>query len=258
MIKYIYDSEAEVPEAIKGEYVQRDGKWVLQVDGAVGKSVHDQFRTNNINLTRERDELKGLKTSLEEAGITIEDAIRLKGIEDDLKAEKLLKKGEIDKIMAERLSDVTKKHDKVLKDEQKRVAELTKELEVMRIDEAAVALALKNGLEDTAVDDIKARARRTFKLVDGKAKAIGEDGTEIYQDGEPLSFERWIQGLKPNYPHLFKRSTGGGGVPGRATGGPINTGINPWSKATFNLTEQGKIAKANPELADRMKASAER
>jgi len=257
MIRYSYDTEAEIPEALKNEYVQKDGKWVLQVDGAVSKTQLDTFRDNNNALKKERDELKALKQALEEHGITVEEAARLKGIEGDLNEQKLFKKGEIDKIMADRLSDVTKKHDKAMSEAKAQLAKINKELEVMRIDEAAVAIALKNGLEDTAVDDIKHRAREKFKLVDGRPKAIEEDGSESYQDGEPLTFERWIQGLKPNYPHLFKRSTGGGGVPGKASG-PINTGVNPWSKSTFNLTEQGKITRANAQLAERMKATAER
>jgi hypothetical protein len=223
--------------------------------------VHDTFRQNNIALSRERDTLKEIHKALEEAGITVEDAVRLKGIETDLNEQKLFKKGEIDKIVQERLKDATTKHEKALNSERERIKKLTGELEVMRIDEAAVAVALKNGLEETAVDDIKARARQTFKLVDGKPKALNSDGYEIADDaGNPLTFDQWVQNLKPNYPHLFKRNQGGGGTPQGAGGGggrPISTTKNPWNKGPdFNLTEQGRIYRSDPAKAERMKAAA--
>lgn len=258
MIKYQYDNEADIPEALKGEYVQKDGKWVLQVEGAVAKGVHDTFRNNNTLLSKERDTLKATVDALEEAGITLEDAIRLKGIENDLTAQKLYKKGEIDQIVQDRLKDATNKHEKEKSAVQKRLEQMQHELEVMRIDEAAVAVALKNGLEETAVEDIKARARSKFKLVDGRPKALSADGfEETAGDGQPLTIERYIQDLKPLSPHLFKRNHGGGGTPGRQGGGaPSTSGKNPFSKESFNLTEQGKLYRADPAKAQAMKEAA--
>jgi hypothetical protein len=261
MLKYIYEKQEEVPEALKGEYVEKDGKWILQVDGAVAKSVHDEFRNNNIRISRERDEHKKIVDALVEAGLTVDEALRLKGLESDLNEQKLFKKGEIDKIVQERQKDLLSKHEKATTASKKQMDALTRELEIMRIDEAAVAEALKHGLEDTAAEDIKSRARAVFKLIDGKPKALGQDGFELTDDsGAPLTIDKWVPGLKSNYPHLFKRNTGGGGQPGRpgAAAPPGASGKNPWSKDTLNVTEQGRIYKENPQKAEQMRAAAVR
>lgn len=49
----------------------------------------------------------------------------------------------------------------------------------------------------------------------------------------------------------LKGNTPGGSGSGRQTGP-----TNPWKKETFNLTEQGRIIRENPELAKQLKAAA--
>ena len=39
-------------------YAEREGAWVLDVDGAVEKSKLDEFRNTNVSLIKERDDLK--------------------------------------------------------------------------------------------------------------------------------------------------------------------------------------------------------
>jgi hypothetical protein len=39
-------------------YAEREGGWVLDVDGAVEKSKLDEFRNTNVALLKERDDLK--------------------------------------------------------------------------------------------------------------------------------------------------------------------------------------------------------
>ncbi|MFC5468419.1 DUF4355 domain-containing protein [Cohnella suwonensis] len=47
-----------------------------------------------------------------------------------------------------------------------------------------------------------------------------------------------------------------GNPPGGGGGGKGGGQINPWKKETFNLTEQGRIIRENPELAKQLKAAA--
>ena len=48
----------EIPADHLSLYAEREGAWVLDVDGAVDKSKHDEFRTTNFTLLKERDDLK--------------------------------------------------------------------------------------------------------------------------------------------------------------------------------------------------------
>ena len=48
----------EIPTEQQGLYAERDGAWVLDVEGAVEKARLEEFRNSNVALMRERDELK--------------------------------------------------------------------------------------------------------------------------------------------------------------------------------------------------------
>jgi len=46
-------SKDEIPAEFQSLYVERDGSWVLDVDGAVDKARLDEFRANNIALANQ-------------------------------------------------------------------------------------------------------------------------------------------------------------------------------------------------------------
>lgn len=56
--------------------------------------------------------------------------------------------------------------------------------------------------------------------------------------------------------HHFKPRGGSGSGTSTSTTGGGKTTVNPWAKATRNLTQQGQILRTNPELAARLKAEA--
>src|SRR4051794_32983004 len=57
-LKYKFKSREEIPAEQQSLYVERDGAWLLDVDGAVDKTKLDEFRNNNVVLIKERDDLK--------------------------------------------------------------------------------------------------------------------------------------------------------------------------------------------------------
>ena len=71
-------------------YTERDGAWVLDVDGAIEKSTLDDLRTNHAAVTKERDELKARFDGIDPEQVRTLLAERQK-LEDD----KSLKAGEI-------------------------------------------------------------------------------------------------------------------------------------------------------------------
>lgn len=62
----------------------------------------------------------------------------------------------------------------------------------------------------------------------------------------------WQQNLEKAVEAKFKES---GRTPNSGGGGGSDQ-INPWKKETFNLTEQGRLLRENPELAKQMMAQA--
>lgn len=98
--------------------------------------------------------------------------------------------------------------------------------------------------------------RDRIRLEEGEFVVYEEDGkTQSYGPrGKPMTVAELIDGLRETLPDMFEPSTGGGAGGGKSA---ANGGANPWIRGPqFNITEQGRIAKANPEMAKRLKAEA--
>jgi hypothetical protein len=118
--------------------------------------------------------------------------------------------------------------------------------------------ATRRGLRASAAPDLQARARGVFRLVDGVPVAFEPDGQTVRKgkDGSsPMTLDEWVSGLATEAPHLFE-SNAGGGASGNGTGG-VGGARNPFRKGPdWNLTEQMRLLRNNPGLAERMKAGA--
>lgn len=99
-------------------------------------------------------------------------------------------------------------------------------------------------------------------LKDQKAKNIKAvkallDLEKVTLDGEKLiGLEEQLKSLKESDSYLFGEDTLSGRTPNKDTN-PVDPEFkkNPWSKEHFNLTEQGKILRDNPELAAKLMAT---
>lgn len=128
------------------------------------------------------------------------------------------------------------------------------------IERNVVETGTKLGLRASAIPDLKGRARNVFKISGGTIAAVEADGkTPVYgRDGvAPLTFDEWVARQVVEAPHLFESSAGGGAA-GHASGGGGNKAFvkNPFSEETWNLTEQMKLTKTDPNVAARLRASA--
>lgn len=85
-------------------------------------------------------------------------------------------------------------------------------------------------------------------------KQGGLDKFTFDKDGKVIGLDDVLKPMRESSPHLFKNAGGAGGYD-PAGGGkpPVN---NPFAKETYNLTEQGRLFKQNPEQARQMAAAA--
>jgi hypothetical protein len=255
-LKFKLKSKDEVPAEYSTLYVERDGAWLLDVDGAVEKSKLDEFRNTNVTLLKERDELKQRFEGI--------DPEEVRKLADEKRKLELLAQGhkpeEVEKIVEGRI--------KTLRGElEKQVSSLTTErdalngrLTAIQIDQGVITTATKRGLRPTAIPDITSRARAIFKLVNGAPRAFEADGQTVRygKDGvTPMTLEEWVDTQVSDAPHLFE-SNAGGGATSNASGGGGSARLqkNPFRKETWNLTEQMKLQKSDPALAARLKAAA--
>ena len=84
-------------------------------------------------------------------------------------------------------------------------------------------------------------------------KALDKDKIVVNEDGTIVGLDEQVKTVKETYSDLFKPVVKGKEPNNKSTGTPAEK--NPWSKEHFNLTEQGKILKEDPELAKQLKAS---
>lgn len=257
MLKFKYDNEADIPAEVKKYYVERDGAWFLNADGAVEKKKLEEFRNNNTAIMQ----ALGVAT-MEEAKKKLE---KLKDVDPELyktlteehknaEQKKLETKGEYTKALENQKLTLTTEFEKTKKELETKLAAATSRLEKLLIEDAVAMEGAKKGVRPSALFDLKKRALEVFKLKGDKIVAE-RDGTEIFgKDGEALKFPEWIEGLVPDNPHLFDVTQGTGAHGGGGSGG--YTGDNPYSAKTSNLTIQAKLERENPTLAKRLRDSA--
>src|ERR1035437_147318 len=245
-LKYKYPNKQEIPAEQQALYIERDGAWLLDAEGVVDKARHEEFRTNNIALTNQLKRFEGIDPDAVRQLAEENKSLRTATLSEDAKREmeKQLKasKSSFDK----QLVAVTGERDA-----------LTGRLTAIQIDQAVVTEATKRGLRATALPDITSRARTAFKLVNGVPQAFEADGqtARMGKDG-PMTLAEWVDALVSDAPHLFEANAGGGAA-GSGSGGAGNRSVkNPFRKETWNLTEQMKLQKSDPQLAAQIKASA--
>lgn len=137
-------------------------------------------------------------------------------------------------------------------------------------EELTTKIAELEGLNNTTKEEyeIKITALRKetsieLALKDQKAKNIKAvkallDLDKVSVDGDNLiGLEEQLKGLKESDSYLFGDDTLAGRDPNPGSGGtPSEHRKNPFSKDHFNLTEQGRLFREEPELAAKLKAAA--
>ena len=121
------------------------------------------------------------------------------------------------------------------------VNKTTKEKYEVKIKELKINAAIQSKLTDAKYPDLLLTKFDKSKLVvadDGTVSGIDDQLTQIKEQYKDL----FIPEVKGNPPF---------------NNGKSDSGIkNPWGKEHFNLTEQGRILRENPELAKQLMASA--
>lgn len=253
-LKYKFKTKDEVPADLAALYVEREGAWVLDAEGVVEKTKLDEFRNSNVALIKERDELKQRFD-----GINPDEVRQLAEEKRKLEEAQQIKAGEVEKVLEARIKAAKAEWDKQFAAVTSERDTLNTRLAAIQIDQAVVTVASARGLRASAIPDITSRARSNFRLVNGVPQAFEADGqtARVGKDGvTPLTLAEWVDTLVSEAPHLFESNSGGGAAGNASGGGGQRTQKNPFRKENWNLTEQMKLQKTDPQLAARLKAAA--
>lgn len=204
--------------------------------------------------------------------MTIEELIQKLGIADD-------KREEASKTLHDYLDGnyVTKSRFNEVNEEKKTlkttVAERDKQLETLKNSKGDTE-ALKAQIKQLQTENNQAKEKyedqmKNLKLTTAIQLAIGDSAQDVGivsglfdrdklilgEDGKVTGLDEQLKALKESKPFLFKAAPGN--LPKYSpNGGGGNNLKNPFAKETFNMTEQGKLLRENPEQAKAFAAAA--
>lgn len=244
-LEFSVDDLTTVPEAHRALYVERDGKFKLDVSGVEDtaglKSALEKERTAAKEAVRAKRELE-----TKYAGIDPEQVKALMSRFENDEEAKLIAAGKLDEVVQRRTD--------------KFQAELRKQVEAANGNVAAAeakaakfsqrvldnhvrAAAAKVGLHAQAVEDALFRGRTMFVLDDsGEAVQLDSDGKPILgKDGKtPFSPVEWLESMRETAPHWFPIKGSGSGAGGGAGGAG---GAKTITRAEFNALSNADKAK---------------
>ena len=199
-------------------FVQKGSEWVHKdlEDTSGIKTKVEEFRTNNIELQKTIDTMKGEMEKFKDLDPAkyAEMAATIEKIQE----KKLIDEGEFDKLLEQRTTKMKDDFDsqlEILKKGSETSAinadKYKKELSTLKVD-----TAVSTAISDVAVPrkgamvDIMARANRTFGIdEDGKITAARDGKALFNKDGAPLSIADWAEEQLTEAPFLFESTTGG-------------------------------------------------
>jgi hypothetical protein len=203
-LKFVVDSVDGLSADMAALYSKNaDGKFYLEVEGAVSKTKLDEFRDNNVRVLKELEKFKGIDPT------KYADLLALQAKADE---KKLIDAGELDKVVEQRVGQMRTTYDTEIEKLTRANTSAQRQLESLLIDSAVRDAAIKSGVQPTAIEDVLLRAKSTFQIKEGAPVPIDSAGVTIYgKDGStPMTIADWTVGLKKQAPHLFQGSTGGG------------------------------------------------
>lgn len=214
-LQLVVDSLEAVPEALRDQYVEANGKFRLNVDG------YEDPAGLKSALQKEREAAKTYEKQVKAwaaLGKSPEDIQELLRKQQEMEEKELVDKKEFDKLFEKRMERLKSDYEKKLADVAAAAEASDRRAQSFQgrvLDDSIRAAAAKAGLHQHAIDDALLRARSIFTLgEDGHAVQMGEDGRPVLgKDGKsPFTPLEWLDGMKEKAPHWFPATASGGGA----------------------------------------------
>jgi hypothetical protein len=229
-MKVSVSSLNEVPEALRTEYEERDGKFFLKLEGDPSgyvkasefKGKVAEFRNRNTELLKGVAELAGVPEAIDLTPIK-EKLSKFDGVDPaeykelKAKAEELKKKGvkTADDIQAKITSAIESAIAPVrqeLESEKKARVEAQTKADDALLRQTIGDRYIKAGGKPSALDFIVIQAKNTFRVVDNGLKAKDTKFSSI-NPGELIEVDEWLSQAMKEYDFAFAPSKGGGADP---------------------------------------------
>lgn len=239
MLKYKYDNKADIPAAVQSYYTEKDGVFVLQVDGV---KTEDDVKSIQDALQKER----GLRRDAETKAKTLEDKFGLLPDDFDLDEYNRLKDGdpskEIDAKLAEQRERITKQFEKTVDGLKKELSEK----------DGLVNKHVKTATLQRAMAEVGV-SKQFMPAVEALMKdRITVEGDKVFLDEQPVSdaLKNWANSDEGK--HYISAPSNSGGGTDRTTNGDKPTG-KTMSRSEFeglSPADQMKTSKEGVTLTE--------
>lgn len=262
-LESVISDKAKIPEGLADHYVETDGVFILDVSGMKTQKDFDDYATAlKKRLTDAGADFarkQGASLSRDDVLEVVEGALKkfAPGVKPD-KGNGADGKGDGSGDVSARLHDV-----------ERNLAAVQKELTTTKKERDE---ALGKSKDTTIRNQLTQAANAAGATPEGVTNLVSlvESNFEVAQDGSVVTKLEAAGGVSPNqkpedyfatvardkaFRMFWPKSVGAGadgdGAGGPGAGGDIGKG-NPWSKAGWNMTEQGKVYSANKAEGERL------
>jgi len=152
-LKFKYQAKDEVPAEVLNHYVEREGAWVLDAEGATDKSKADEVMGKNGALLKQIEEL-----NKRFEGIDPEEVRKLAEEKQRLEEERQLKAGELDKVVENRVKGLRADWEKQVTTLNAEREALDARLTAIQIDQGVITAATKRSVNCADISTFEKRA----------------------------------------------------------------------------------------------------
>ena len=211
------------------------------VDTSDLKTELESMRRKNAELLDEYKKAKAQAKAVPD-GVDVQELLDFKAKAEQADLEKQGKYGEARQALEQQFREATAEKDK-------RISELEARVRELELITPAVS-ALADVVHDP---DLILKTKLTSEQIEREA-----DGTVVVVDGyQRTPVGEWAKTL-PAWMQKQPKPQGSGAPSGRATSDSVAGVKNPFSKETFNLTEQSRLFKTDRDMYERLKNAANR
>lgn len=184
-----------------------------------------------------------------------------------IKKEGMIPKARLDEVIQQRddLKQQLADRDQQLEDLKKKAGssdELQAEIERLKGEnensKAEYQKKLKSLTLNQKIDAALVDAQAQQKYMNLLKKEIDREKLVLNEDGTVTGLSDQMTALKENYKEFFGEQKRVGSDEHGGDDSDISNIKNPWSQKDFNLTEQAKIIKSDPALAEKLKKAAKK
>ena len=211
------------------------------VDTSELKTELETMRRKNVELLDEYKKAVAKAKAVPD-GVDVQELLDFKAKAEQADLEKQGKYGEARQALEQQFREATAEKDK-------RISELEARVRELELITPAVS-ALADVVHDP---DLILKTKLTGEQIEREP-----DGTVVVVDGyQRTPVSEWAKTL-PAWMQKQPKPQGSGAPSGRATSDSVAGVKNPFSKETFNLTEQSRLFKTDRDMYERLKNAANR